>query len=1008
MAVKKYTCPPQSPSGQGTFSDNLVGLQLVDGGGFTQANFEFTTSITEKQNRNFSIGAFSEPISLDTLNIESVTESRVIQANNFKVYPNFDLSQVTNFTLYGSLVKRISTSILHIINFFPGALEITSVLPNYSTSETATNILYDSVEDETTFDVYISSLRNPFDIDYSSNANRNFELLEIEVSPLRNFTVNYPKYSLFINGGEYPFIFYSPSNNTSTTLSFVVKGNPFSGNSISYDSLVIRPNDIYVNKTFNEAMDEVEQFLLNRSITPIYTSTFTVPKENEDGTIYLTTQAITFPKNGQWNLDISSSAFDNYLTTLNEFAANLDLYRTNLISRFLTTGAIKEFDTPDQKIEKVLQIYGRSFDETKKFISALSNMNNVNYNIKNDIPSQLLKNLAMTLGWDPNISPITNDQLLDSVFSTGSNNFSGLSVGMTPEELNYQYYRNLILNSAYLFKSKGTRKSIEILLRLIGAPEALIEFNEYIYIADQKINIEEFNGQYAQLSGGTYTQQLPVLDTTDIYTIQGQQFTGFTTTSIISDVNVYPEDYPIDEFGYPMMPTTSDSYYFQIGGGWFESTPQHRMPEQVDTTNSVFTGANPNYQTTLLPFNYGEEYLQRYRTFPYMNLGYKLRRIVDNKKSWTNTETGLRTNFDGNFNAYYPVNSDKLVINVKNVDIFMNPAQGLVYDVWTMSREYNYPIPNQGLNYVEPTRCNPTPNTPYPQRGGIDWTVINPKPKEKTFFEFAQTFWHNTINVRNRQFITDGKTGGYPTLQSIYWKYLESGQAINVPNDNFTYQTMIDYVNGLGTYWIKLIEQMVPATTIWNTGTKLENSIFHRQKFVWRRQMGCQLVLVPCKPCYAIGQLIPVDCPRQAIECPIYPWGSSPNVNSFGIVLGNVLTTYLNDNGYDLNNDCLVNSLTSEWYVDVRLNGIQIVDYKFFDGNGYAVSGTSFPTQVNWLNALYDSLPQMIDEGLSYYIDETTNIVTIYNNTCNTCELFSNQSNLELNVGINFQIICNQ
>ena len=103
-------------------------------------------------------------------------------------------------------------------------------------------------------------------------------------------------------------------------------------------------------------------------------------------------------------------------------------------------------------------------------------MNNVNYNIKNDIPSQLLKNLAMTLGWDPNISPITNDQLLDSVFSTGSNNFSGLSVGMTPEELNYQYYRNLILNSAYLFKSKGTRKSIEILLRLIGAPEALIEF----------------------------------------------------------------------------------------------------------------------------------------------------------------------------------------------------------------------------------------------------------------------------------------------------------------------------------------------------------------------------------------------------------------------------------------------------------------------------------------------------------------------------------------------------
>ena len=29
MATKKYTCPPQSATGAGTFSDNLVGLQLV-------------------------------------------------------------------------------------------------------------------------------------------------------------------------------------------------------------------------------------------------------------------------------------------------------------------------------------------------------------------------------------------------------------------------------------------------------------------------------------------------------------------------------------------------------------------------------------------------------------------------------------------------------------------------------------------------------------------------------------------------------------------------------------------------------------------------------------------------------------------------------------------------------------------------------------------------------------------------------------------------------------------
>jgi hypothetical protein len=33
-------------------------------------------------------------------------------------------------------------------------------------------------------------------------------------------------------------------------------------------------------------------------------------------------------------------------------------------------------------MEKVLQIYGRSFDETKKFINGLAYMNSVNYNVR--------------------------------------------------------------------------------------------------------------------------------------------------------------------------------------------------------------------------------------------------------------------------------------------------------------------------------------------------------------------------------------------------------------------------------------------------------------------------------------------------------------------------------------------------------------------------------------------------------------------------------------------------
>ena len=1006
MAIKKYTCPPQSATGAGTFSDNLVGLQLVAGGGLTQGNFEFTTSTNEKTNRTFNTGTFSEPINLNSLGIESINQSKTIVENNFKVYPNFDLTQVTNFTMYGSMVKRMSASITTIISYFPGALESTFMGTNYITGPTANNILYSKTNNETSFDLDLSRLRNPFDIDFTVNSTRNLQLKEIQVSSLRDMRVEYLKYSLYYKGVGYNVVGIVPTTSlTSGTLKLYVYGNPFSGNTFTNDDLVIRPNDLEVNKVFNENLDEVENFLLNRNVSPKYTATFKVPKEAEDGSYYIQNTNISWPLYGEWNIDIITKSFETYITTINNISESFDLYRTNLVSRFLTTGAFKEFDTPDQKVEKVLQIYGKSFDDVKKYITALSYMTSVNYNVGNDIPSQLLKNLAQTLGWNINISPISETELLTSVFGTTNNNASvypGISQQQTPDELNYQYYRNLILNSAFLFKSKGTRKSIEILMRLIGAPEALVEFNEYVYLADQKINLSQFDTQFAQISGGTYVQQIPILEAGNIFSIFGQTYTGFTTTGDIQDVNITLDEYPMDEYGYPTTPINSESYFFQMGSGWFEQTPQHRAPENIDLTNSVFVGNNPNYQTVLLPYSYGQEYLNRYRKFPFMDLGYTLRETIDNNKSWVNNEIGIRTNLDGNFNARYYVSDERLVLNVKNVDLFLNPAQGIAYDIWYMSQQYNYPIPNEGLNYVPPTPCDPKPYSPYPSRGGVDWTEINPQPKRKTFFEFAQTFWLNTINVRNRQYSSNGKTGGYPTLESIFWRYLQSNETIGIPNDNFTYKTMMEYVNGLGDYWIRLVEQMVPATTIWNTGVRLENSIFHRQKFVWRRQEGCQLIKIPCKPCSITSSLFSHDCPLETVECPIYPWTNHPTITTFNGVLGQLMTNYLTANGYNLN-DCDFNGMTSEWFVDLQIDNVTVVKYPFFNGIGYSSPIYSVPTGTTYNDGLLIALESLKDYGYDYYLT-TTDTVVLSNQVCTVSE---QGINFKLNIGINFNILCN-
>ena len=995
MASNNIYCPPQS-SAANQFSNNLVGVQLVTGGGLTQANFNFTTGISEKQNRTFTIGTFSDPINLESMNIQNQVEAADILSTNYRVYPNYDLSQVTNFTQYGSLVKRLSVSVTKIINYFPGGLEVNPVTPKFVKQETAINISYDQQSNDTTLEIYLTSIQNPFEIDYSQNAETNMMFYEMPVSPLRNMKLEYKKYVLYVNGTQYPLNYLYPTTSNSTTLKIIVDGNPFNGYTSTSDYLVVRPNDYEINKVFNLNFDSVENFLLNRNINPPYTAQFFVPTEQDDGSYLIIKESAMWPRSGLWNLDIISGSFDNYLEQINTFSLNLDEYTTNLISRFMTTGALKEFDTPDKKFEKLLQIYGRSFDETRSFITTLGNINSVNYTIKNDIPSQLLKNLAQTLGWVTNFSPISQDELLQAVFTTQPNKFSGLQIGPTPEEINYQFYRNLIINSAYLFKSKGTRKSIECLLRMVGAPEALIDFNEYIYVADTRINMSEFDQQYAQISLGNYIEQFPVLETTNVFSIHGIQYTGFTTTTTNANVLTTRDDYPLDDFGCPKMPLTSDDYFFQIGGGWYQSTPDHRMPEFAVPTNEVFVGDNPNFQTQLLPFNYGQEYLYRYRYFPYMDLGFKLRNVIDNKKSWIDTNTTLRTSSDGGFTSYYYVGEECLTLNVKNVDVMINPGQGLSYDVWSMSREYNYPIPEQGLFYTPPSPCYTPPN-PYPKAGGVDWTRIVPKPKQKTFFEFAQTFWRNMINTRNRQFITDGKTGGYPTLQSIYWKYLESLTQAGIPNNNFTYKTMIDFVNGMGDYWIRLVEQMVPATTIWNTGVRLENSIFHRQKFVWRRQEGCKFLPIPCKPCSLTTQLYVLDCPVQEVVCGLYPWNSNPNITSFAVVLTQTLQDFFISQNVDPNS-CQLNTTTSTWYVDIRINGVVISYYEFFNGIGTG----SFPTPQQWVTAVKDSFINLLTLGYSYNIDEDTEELIVFNNNC-----IPNFDDFELNVGINFEIFCN-
>jgi hypothetical protein len=345
-----------------------------------------------------------------------------------------------------------------------------------------------------------------------------------------------------------------------------------------------------------------------------------------------------------------------------------------------------------------------------------------------------------------------------------------------------------------------------------------------------------------------------------------------------------------------------------------------------------------------------------------MNLGFNLKIQNDNKKSWSSADRS-RISRDGIYNSYYIREEDRLTLNVKNTEICLNPAQALVYDVWYLSRTQNYPIPYTGLS------------TPYPQPGGVDSTFIDPKPQIDTFYEFSRTFWRNMINVRNRMSSSDGKTSGYPTLQSIYWKYLTSYQDVQIQNDNFNYQNMISYINGIGDFWIKLIDQFVPATTLWTTGIKFENSIFHRQKFIYRRQRGCQTATRRIPNPIAYGTLQSTECVTHNYEI------STPQIPQ----LQSIVTTAVNQISS-------AQSCTTFNVLDITYgfsftfsDGTNVTNFEYIGDKFY--NPQIIPTITEWNN--------LIAQGINYLTQEfnAVGIVVEFNEDLNLIYITSYSDN---------------
>ncbi|NJO59665.1 MAG: hypothetical protein HC836_15580 [Richelia sp. RM2_1_2] len=495
-------------------------------GAFTiESNFT-GRRITDYRN---TISSFVTPITLENLNIDDIDSEKIFNLTS-NVVLNLDKSDLKSYAKFGSTKEMLRVAIEQIILNYPASIYADNKL-NYDGNITIVNYTYDPLTDITEFEIPTLFITNKFGLITGFN---NFATPDNNA--LKNLNLSYQKYVIWrsnnATGNTNYIIGYTGDSPSYQFLSLRVQGNPFpeiSATGLTASTAAIeyhiKPEPLEFNK-FTTQLEPLERHLLAKRTENEtgFVTKLKEPTQLDDGRTIYTERSFVWPTGDKYNVDIGGSVYTQYIITLMNLGAIYDEIKTDLVYRLLTTSSLKKHDnTDEQKMSKLLRIYGREIDNIRQYIDALVNINTVTYNKNNNIPDTLVKNYATTLGWDIT-TLVTGDQLEEQFFATEEQEENGIKL---PSEIDIELWRRIIINTNYYWKSKGTRHSLKSMLRLIGIPEQFVDITEYVYTVDGRIDPSKI-------------------------------------TLTLEDIGT--PSLPYNSQGYPIAPKENNDFFFQISG----------------------------------------------------------------------------------------------------------------------------------------------------------------------------------------------------------------------------------------------------------------------------------------------------------------------------------------------------------------------------------------------------------------------------------------------------------
>ena len=403
---------------------------------YNSGNFIITARETSTISKDYSDGNWLKKDEDSTIWTYSDVEQRESPCDDsLSIVLKRDYYSLKDFAYFGSCSELIRASVLDIIKRFPGELYAISLDENSNSGVLVYPSNPTSSETPYSYEGCKFLVDNPFDVNcHSTSINKN----EVE------FPFRY-----LCNGGikDYEFIRDDETTVSGEDIELLVTSIEDKENCvIALVELVIKSEDNesykiavkvgekgeiiyltnekgwhlrpkqYLYKSFYNSLDEFQKLLLNQTSNPKYTACFEIINENEYG-YYKTLRNFTFPTTyGGYNLEIGKTAYTSYLTSLIKIAEFYDERFCDNLYRNLTHESIKNFDwsfkreydeeTAESnmfggaKMQKIIRLIGREFDEIKYYIDGISHSNTLTYDEANNLPDYFLADNLTNEGWD--------------------------------------------------------------------------------------------------------------------------------------------------------------------------------------------------------------------------------------------------------------------------------------------------------------------------------------------------------------------------------------------------------------------------------------------------------------------------------------------------------------------------------------------------------------------------------------------------------------------------------